>query len=361
MKKNKYVQISILDTGSGIKADDMEALGQISPAISNDKKSTCGLGLFICNILCFLIEGDDIEIKKKGLIVYSQSGMGSCFTFQFKCDIDSKNNVYFKNNENLKSIQSPIENNHFSFPSISNRSKKMIMISSKQKSSNALSVRTNEINNNKISMQSMVKPKSIQSFEEISSSYIESKNSKIQKKNPDAKIVKRDTNNSFIKTPTNEFQAISMDSSKLTPFNCNCVKILIVDDVPFNIDVCSRLLNKMKLSSDSASNGLEAVEKIDKLCLMSQQSRDSIFCVKCKFYKMILMDIDMPIKNGIDATFEILNLLKNTMFSVSIIGLSAFDQGDIKKKGLEAGMKDYVSKPITFSKMKELVSKYVSN
>ena len=49
------------------------------------------------------------------------------------------------------------------------------------------------------------------------------------------------------------------------------------------------------------------------------------------------------------------------MFSVSIIGLSAFDQEDIKKKGLEAGMKDYVSKPITFSKMKELVSKYVLN
>ena len=199
------------------------------------------------------------------------------------------------------------------------------------------------------------------SFEEISLQSINSKKSKITRKSLELKVAQFDSNQSFLKNTTKEFQIFSMDSSMLIHFDCQCVKILIVDDVPFNIDVCSRLLNKMKLNSDSASNGLEAVEKINKLCFMSQQFRDQIFCAKCKFYKMILMDIDMPIKNGIEATFEIVNLLKNTTFSVSIVGLSAFDQEEIKKRGIEAGMKDYVSKPITFVKMKELVLKYVLN
>ena len=336
----------------------MDSLGQISSAAPNDQKSTCGLGLFICNILCLLIEGNDTEKKQKGLIVYSQSGMGSCFTFQFKCDIGLKNNNFLNNNENKKWIQSPMENKKFSFSSLSNRSRKMIMISSNQKSSNELSLKTEEIKNNNF-LQSMLKAKSNHSFEDISSMSADSKRSKIERKSLELKVLKQDSNQSFMKNPTKDFQAISMDSSMLSHFDCNCVKILIVDDVPFNIDVCSKLLNKMKIVSDSASNGLEAVEKIDKLCFMSQEFRDQKFCVKCKFYKMILMDIDMPIKNGIEATFEIVNLLKNTTFSVSIVGLSAFDQEEIKRKGIEAGMKDYVSKPISFWKMKELVSKYV--
>ena len=135
----------------------------------------------------------------------------------------------------------------------------------------------------------------------------------------------------------------------------------------------------MKISCDSASNGLEAVEKVAFLMsqmelsvsisregishekINSDNNKDKKFCIKCKFYKLILMDIDMPIKNGIEATEEILNLLKKYDISANIVGLSAFDQEDIVKRSMEAGMKDFITKPINHNKLKEIITKYVSN
>ena len=140
----------------------------------------------------------------------------------------------------------------------------------------------------------------------------------------------------------------------------------------------------MKISCDTASNGLEAVEKIilltndlemcdsinsdeitsnemipDSFANNENNCKNTKFCQRCKFYKLILMDIDMPIKNGIEATEEILSLLKKYR-TVNIVGLSAFDQEDIVKRSVEAGMVDFITKPIKHSKLKEIISEYLS-
>ena len=55
------------------------------------------------------------------------------------------------------------------------------------------------------------------------------------------------------------------------------------------------------------------------------------------------MDIDMPIMDGIKATQEILGILGKANILVSIVGLSAFDQEQIKDKAIRVGMKEYVT------------------
>ena len=71
------------------------------------------------------------------------------------------------------------------------------------------------------------------------------------------------------------------------------------------------------------------------------------------------MDIDMPINDGIEATQEILEILGKFDILVSIIGLSAFDQEQVKNKAMSAGMKKYMTKPITFKKMNEIILNYI--
>lgn len=121
----------------------------------------------------------------------------------------------------------------------------------------------------------------------------------------------------------------------------------------------------MKISSDSANNGLDAVNKVSKILKAHtnhEKKSDLLeiekFCDHCKFYKVILMDIEMPLKNGIEAAKEILELTRERGLNVNIIGLSAFDQKEIVHKAKIAGMIDYFIKPIHFGKMNEIVAKY---
>ena len=67
--------------------------------------------------------------------------------------------------------------------------------------------------------------------------------------------------------------------------NLNGLSILIVDDMAFNRIVIEKMLKKWKLKLDFAENGIEAIEKI-----------------KARNYDLVLMDIHMPVMNGIEAT-----------------------------------------------------------
>ena len=79
-------------------------------------------------------------------------------------------------------------------------------------------------------------------------------------------------------------------NERIHNINCNCVKILVVDDVPSNIFILTEMLKIIGHTSDQASNGQEAIEKVKK----SIEQR--AFC--CRSYKLILMDCNMPIMDG---------------------------------------------------------------
>ena len=337
LKKTNFIEITVIDTGIGIKILELDSLGRINKDVEDLNKATCGFGLFVSNILSHLIASPGQ--KRKGLVVYSEYGKGTCFSFSFKWDMRLEKNdltehqriSYSSNSIDKKELKTNLS--HFS--SIDNFDKKPIIL-------NASKEHFSDIDG-------QVKPRRLsENFKPIVSNC---SNEEIF--STCSFTTKQNFEKTTIKT---KFKNTSEYSFSGLRYVCECPKVLIVDDVPFNVEVCRRLLLNYKIASESANNGLEAVKKVED-CL--NDSNKSKFCDECKFYRLILMDVDMPIKNGIEATKDILNLIENTGFTVYIIGLSAFHQEEIKNRGIEAGMNEYILKPINSNKMKELIGKYI--
>lgn len=102
------------------------------------------------------------------------------------------------------------------------------------------------------------------------------------------------------------------------------MKILLVEDNDINTFVVVRFLKKWNISYDVAQNGAIAVDFHNK-----------------NKYDLILMDLQMPVMDGYEATIAIRQKDKKT----PIIALTANAFSDIKQKVLEVGMNDYVTKP----------------
>ena len=118
-------------------------------------------------------------------------------------------------------------------------------------------------------------------------------------------------------------------------------KILVAEDNPNNQKLLEILLTKMGIQTVIVSNGEEAVE-----------------CYKKDKYDMILMDINMPIMDGITATKLIKDLEKDN-YKIPIIALTANSIAGDEEKYLAQGMNNYLSKPINVTKLKELISIYL--
>ncbi|MFI8379696.1 response regulator [Leeuwenhoekiella sp. NPDC079379] len=109
------------------------------------------------------------------------------------------------------------------------------------------------------------------------------------------------------------------------PETLTTLNILAVDDNKLNLLLLSQLLKLLGLSSDLAYGGAEAIEKANN-----------------KKYDLIFMDVHMPDIDGFMATAEIRKNNKDTI----IFALSADSTQPAIKRGLLAGMNDYLTKPI---------------
>jgi len=129
-----------------------------------------------------------------------------------------------------------------------------------------------------------------------------------------------------------------MDHINLDKNEFNGVKCLIVEDNKINRKVMSNMLELLGTETDQAQNGLEAMEKI-----------------KNNHYHIVLMDIHMPIMDGLEAT----KIIKKN-HNIPIIALTADISPTIEDRCVIAGMDGYLTKPIPLSKLKDYINKYVN-
>ena len=117
------------------------------------------------------------------------------------------------------------------------------------------------------------------------------------------------------------------------------IKILIAEDEDSNYRYIEKLLSKVGYTLLRAKNGYEAVE--------FARAYDDI--------DLILMDIKMPVKNGVEATREI-RLFKPNL---PIIATTAFAIPGDREVFLKAGCDDYIPKPLKSDVLIEMVNKFV--
>ena len=107
--------------------------------------------------------------------------------------------------------------------------------------------------------------------------------------------------------------------------------ILLVDDYPVGRLVGTLMIEHLGYTVEGVSSGAEAIEKIRSAT---------------KPYIAILMDVQMPDMNGFEATKIIRKLEQEKGFSNTIIAVTAHALAGDRQRCLDAGMNDYISKPI---------------
>lgn len=118
--------------------------------------------------------------------------------------------------------------------------------------------------------------------------------------------------------------------------------VLLVDDNASNRKIATAILRKMGLEPDQATNGKEAVE-----------------AAAAKPYALILMDVQMPVMSGLEATVAIRQLEGEARY-VPIVALTANAMPEDREACLSAGMDDYLSKPVRRPRLREVVYRWLS-
>ena len=118
-------------------------------------------------------------------------------------------------------------------------------------------------------------------------------------------------------------------------------KVLVAEDEEINFQYIKRVFNEIGIENIiRAHNGQEAID----------------ICSKEDNIHLIMMDLKMPILNGFDATRKI----KSMGLDIPIIAQTALAIPGDKQKALDVGCDDYISKPIDYDKLLEIIEKYIS-
>ncbi|MFP4287795.1 MAG: response regulator [Bacteroidota bacterium] len=112
------------------------------------------------------------------------------------------------------------------------------------------------------------------------------------------------------------------------------MKFLITDDLFTNRLRIGIVLKSMGIDYDQAQNGEEAIEKISNIA-----------------YDLVLMDIEMPVKNGLETTLYIRQKIDTPSSKTKIVAITAHDPQDFEENFANYGFDGFISKPITKEKL----------
>jgi len=135
-----------------------------------------------------------------------------------------------------------------------------------------------------------------------------------------------------------ELNMINVSSVEDFPDLSN-INVLLVEDNEINQEVALAILKKVKIEAVVANNGKEAV---------------NIFLSKPNYFNIILMDLQMPIMNGYEAT----TVIREHDKDIPIIALTAAAMVEDREKVLSVGMNDHLPKPINSNEMLKTVAKW---
>ena len=122
------------------------------------------------------------------------------------------------------------------------------------------------------------------------------------------------------------------------------MKILVAEDNQLNMEIVLFMLESAGAFVTAVQNGQEAVAKFESSAAGT--------------YDLILLDIMMPVMDGLKAAEKIRTLTREDAKSIPIIAMTANAFEEDRRKTKEAGMNGHLTKPINSDKLLELLSQY---
>lgn len=369
LKKEHEVtlQFSVSDTGIGISKELQNKLFQ--PFSQLDASTTrkyggTGLGLAICARLVKLMGGE--------IWLESKSGKGSTFiftaSFGYSHPIESNLGMFtLRNNKNIKVLV--IDDNPIASVALTNMLESMnfmtVGVGSGEQGLAALKDKSNSfdlvlIDREMLGMNGLETSSWIKTMDEIdnkpdiimiSASTLseqddEASQSEINKclTKPITQFKLFDAMMDVFGAGRNKSFAFSQDDYENLISNQSTDikegKILLVDDNQINQQIAKEMLQHMGLQVDIASNGLQALEVLEEA-----------------EYDVVLMDVQMPVMDGYEATRKIRSDLR--WANLPVIAMTAHAMREDRERSLQAGMNDQVNKPINPDELLEVIEKYI--
>lgn len=121
------------------------------------------------------------------------------------------------------------------------------------------------------------------------------------------------------------------------------MKVLIVDDIVINRILLTEIISELGFDHSEAKNGKKAIE-----ILQNEE------------INIVLMDIEMPVMNGLETTRYIRTKINDSKRNVPIIALTAHDPNDFFDDFSTTGFNKLVTKPYTIEKISKILSKFAN-
>lgn len=140
------------------------------------------------------------------------------------------------------------------------------------------------------------------------------------------------------------------DSASIAPVTTKPVRILVAEDSPLNRQVALMQLERLGYAADGVGDGTEALAVLED-----------------KHYEIILMDCQMPEMSGYEATFSIRERERSDAEQGSpagriyIIAMTANTEADNRAKCMQAGMDDYINKPVGLSQLEAAIHRALAD
>ena len=124
------------------------------------------------------------------------------------------------------------------------------------------------------------------------------------------------------------------------------IRVLLVEDNELNVEIAEFMLTENGAKVETVNNGLEAVQHFEA----SEPGT----------YDVILMDVMMPVMDGLEATKAIRMLEREDAKKIPIIAMTANAFEEDRKACLEAGMNEHIGKPIDIPRLKRAITKLLT-
>lgn len=344
------LEFKVRDTGIGIPPEKLnylfKAFTQVD-ASTTRKYGGTGLGLSISSQLCRLMGG---ELK-----VQSEEGEGSEFSFELDMEIQEERPAFSEGYHSLKGkklliVDSQISRNRFLISTLKHYQMEVVHASDLEEAQTLVTseagisfVICNGLDDDKIApYHDWIKRNPRIKFIQL----VPLSNLRESKQKGDLlEVIKKPLRKRLLLKSLSEESELAKQnirSPKSLPQNSlPSQEILLVEDNPINQKLALRMIQKLGLRAQLANNGKEAIE-----CLLQRN------------FKLILMDVQMPVMDGLEATRLIRSRFPSEHQPIILAMTANAMKGD-KEMCLEAGMDDYISKPFKMAEVKDLLSKFL--